>query len=60
MEKLTEENYKQFIKRLKSLPRDRKVITDYCRKHGFHNVSPALLTRFDISSSIKIQGSLAV
>ncbi|WP_165313009.1 hypothetical protein [Vibrio ziniensis] len=58
MKTLTQESFEQLRKHLESLPKER--ITDYCREHGFHNVSPALLTEFEISSSIKAQGSLAV
>ncbi|MBD0785822.1 hypothetical protein HUO09_05680 [Vibrio sp. Y2-5] len=59
MKALTTAAFQHLKQQLKALPNNRKLLTHYCREHGFHN-PPSILTQFDKSSSIQIQGSLAV
>ncbi|ALR91276.1 hypothetical protein AT730_02315 [Vibrio alginolyticus] len=55
----SQESAEQFWNSVKQLPHDRKIMTDYCRKHGFRSPD-SVSENFEIASSIKIQGSLAV
>ncbi|MCX8914831.1 hypothetical protein NOL65_20130 [Vibrio parahaemolyticus] len=59
MEIPSQEAVEQFWLSVKQLPHDRKIMTDYCRKHGFRSPD-SVSENFEIASSIKIQGSLAV
>lgn len=53
------ESVEQFWLSVKKLPHDRKIMTDYCRKHGFRSPD-SVEENFETASSLKIQGSLAV
>lgn len=55
----SQESAEQFWLSVKQLPHDRKIMTDYCRKHGFRSPD-SVNENFETASSIKIQGSLAV
>ncbi|HCH4149558.1 hypothetical protein P3449_18540 [Vibrio parahaemolyticus] len=63
MEELTTENLQQLRCKLEKLPHNRKIMTDYCREHGYRVPSTwcqAEILNFENASSIKLQGSLAV